>query len=145
MALKLGRNGKLYYNAGTYGSPTWTEVTLVRDVTTNLDSEVADADHRGAGVFGADVVVKLKAGVDFEILWDPANAVFSVLLAAYLAGSSVDFLVLDGAVGTTGSQGVRATCQIHKFTRAEALKDVIKAQVSIAPTYAANAAAWYTA
>lgn len=143
MAIKLGRNGKLYYNAGTYGSPTWTEVTLARDVTTNLDSETADADHRAAGLFGANVVVKLSAGIDFELIWDTSNAVFLVLLAAFVSAGSVEFLVLDGSVGTSGSRGVRATCNITKFTRTEALAGVMLAQVSIAPTYAANAAEWY--
>lgn len=143
--MKLGRNGKLYYNAGSYGSPTWTEVTLARDVTTNLDAETADADHRGAGSFGADVVVKLTAGVDFELIWDTSNAVFLVLLNAFLAGSAVEFLVLDGAVGTTGSRGVRASCNVTKFTRSEPLREIMKASVTIKPTYSANPAAWYTA
>lgn len=144
MALKLGRNAKIYYNAGSYASPSWTEITLARDVTTNLDSETADADHRGAGNFGADVVVRLKAGVDFELIWDTANAVFLVLLNAFTNMSGVEFLVLDGPVGTVGSRGVRATCSVSKFTRTEPLRGVQLAQVSIMPTYADNPAAWYT-
>jgi hypothetical protein len=41
MSIKLGRNCKAYYNTGSYASPTWVEITLVRDLTTNLDGETA--------------------------------------------------------------------------------------------------------
>lgn len=144
MSIKLGRNCKLYYNAGSYGSPTWTEVTLTRDLTLNQDAETADADHRGAGVFGADVVTKLTLGVDFEMIWETASAVFLALVNAYYAGSSVEFLVLDGSVGASGSRGVRATCNVTKFTRSEPLAGVVMAQASIKPTYSANPATTYT-
>jgi hypothetical protein len=89
-------------------------------------------------------VVKLNMGVDFEMIWDTASAVFLALKAAFFAASAVEFLILDGSVSTTGSTGVRASCNITKFTRTENLKGVVIAQASIKPTYSSNPAAAYT-
>ncbi len=145
MAYVLGRNCKMYRNTGTYGSPTWNEIPGVRDVTLNLDSESADVQTRANGVWGADAVVKLAASIDFEMIWDTTDADLTALLTAYLAISAVEFLILDGAQGTSGSQGLRATCNITKFARTETLNEAAKASVSIKPTLATNAPSWYTA
>ena len=141
--MKLGLEGKAYYNSGSYGSPTWGEITVARDVTLNLDTETADARTRANLLWGADAVVKLAASVDMDILWEPTNAVFAALLTAFLAGTGVEILVLDGAVGTSGSRGLRATMCIGKFTRGEPLNGVMVASVSFRPTVATNNPAWY--
>lgn len=143
MSTRLGRNHKLYYNAGSYASPTWTEVTLVRDGTLNQDAEKAEAASRGSGAFGIDVVTMLNVGFEAEIIRDTANAVFVVLETAFYALSAVEFLILDGPVGTTGSRGVRAACQIQKWTRGEPLKGIATQQMGIGPTYSDNAPAAY--
>lgn len=142
---RLGRNGKAYRNTGSYASPSWSEMTNVRDVTLNLDTESADVATRADGLWGADAVVKLTASVDLEMIWDPTDAAFTALLTAFLAASTIEFLILDGAVGTTGSQGLRATCNISKFSRPEPLNEAMKAMVGIKPTRATNPPAWYTA
>ena len=46
--MKLGINGKLYQNTGAYGSPTWVEITNVRDLTLNMDAAEADATTPGS-------------------------------------------------------------------------------------------------
>jgi hypothetical protein len=143
MSTRLGRNHKLYYNAGSYGSPTWTEVTLVKDGTLNQDTEKADASSRASGAYNADVVTMINLGFEAEIIRDTANAVFLVLETAFYALSPVEFLILDGPVGTTGSRGVRATCQIQKWTRGEPLKGIATQQMTIGPTYADNPPAAY--
>ncbi len=36
MSVKLGLDAKLYRNTGTYDTPTWVEMTNVKDLTLNL-------------------------------------------------------------------------------------------------------------
>ena len=38
MAVKLGRDAKLYRNTVTFATPTWNEITNVKDVTLNLEA-----------------------------------------------------------------------------------------------------------
>lgn len=144
MAYRLGRNCKLYRNTGSYASPTWTVINSARDVTLNLEGETADVATRGNGYWGADATVKLKASLDFELIWDPSDAAFAAILTAFIGVSSIELLVLDGAVATSGSQGLRATFAISKFTRTETLNEAVKASVTAQPTLADNAPSWYT-
>jgi hypothetical protein len=135
MGIKIGRDGALYINSGSHGSPSWTEVEIVQDVTMSGDAETADADNRSAGIYGADVVVKLGLGVEFKLLWDTSKAYVLTLWNTFHAGTSLDVLVLDGPVGTTGSRGVRATCCINKFTKAEPIRGIQTYDVGMKPTY----------
>ena len=38
MGVRLGMEGKLYKNDGTYAVPVWTELPNVKDVTLNLET-----------------------------------------------------------------------------------------------------------
>ena len=42
MPVKLGLDAKLFQNTGTYATPTWDEITNVRDLTLNLEAGEAD-------------------------------------------------------------------------------------------------------
>ena len=42
MAVKLGLDAKLFHNTGSYATPTWDEITNVRDLTLNLEAGEAD-------------------------------------------------------------------------------------------------------
>ena len=48
MAKKIGLEAKLYRNTGTYESPSWSEMTNVRDLTLNVEKGEADVTTRGA-------------------------------------------------------------------------------------------------
>lgn len=145
MASVLGMNAKLYRNTGTYGSPTWDLVPNVRDLTLNLETAEADVTTRANSGWRATVPTLREASIEFEMVWDPSDTDFTAIQTAFLAGSTVEFLVLDGLQATTGSQGLRASCAVLGFTRSEPLEDAIKVSVKLKPTYATNAPSWYTA
>lgn len=145
MGYRLGRDGKTYRNTGSYASPVWNEIDNIREVTLNLEGEKADVATRKNGVWGAKVTVELMASVDFQMVWDSSDTDFLAISTAFFALSTIEFLVLDGAVATAGSRGLRATCTISKFSRSEKLKEAMLADVSIEPAYADNAPSWYVA
>lgn len=145
--VKLGKDCKLYRNKGTYADPDWSEVDLVQDLTLALTKGEADATTRGYGSWEA-VVAALKQGtVDFGLLWNPADEHFAAFLNSFLNDSTVEVLILDGPVsgtGSAGNQGLRVTVQVFNFRRNEQLRNTVAAEVTIKPTYAENAPAWYT-
>jgi hypothetical protein len=49
---------------------------------------------------------------------------------------------MSGDMGDPESEGLRATFDIFSFTRNEALEEAIMVDVTIKPTYAANAPQW---
>lgn len=144
MAAKVGIDCKLYYNTATYGSPTWTELTTVGDVTLNLTKAQARLSSR-ANTFEAYKGAMKDITLSFDMIWDSANTGQTALQASFFSGTVKDFLVLDGSSATAGSKGVRFDGEVMEFTRGEPLNDGVKLSVTVKPAYSSNAPVDYTA
>ena len=145
MAEVLSEDAKLYYNTASYATPTWSEITNVKDVTMNMEKDETDVTTRGSNGFKEFVDGMIDGSVDFNMVWDTTDTAFTAIQTAFFAKTGVEFLILDGAAGTAGSEGLRATMMIKKFTRNETLGEALTVDVTIRPRKNANAApAWYT-
>ena len=144
MSEVLGMNAKLYRNTGTYGTPTWNEITNVRDVTLNMDTEEADVSTRANAGWGAVSVAIKNAALEFEMVWDTADDDFTAIKDAYFNGTNIDLAAMDGDITVSGKQGLRAVFTVTGFSRQEPLKDALKVSVTLKPAYSANAPIWYT-
>ena len=146
MAANLtGLDAKIYYNAGSYASPTWTEIANVKDVTPSLEAtDIAVANRSASG--WTEHIQGLKDGeVSFSVDWDTAAAGFSNLKDAFFDSSDLEMLILDGPETTSGQEGLRATMQVLSFTRNEPLEDVLTVDVTVKPTPNSDAnPEWYT-
>ncbi len=138
----LGYECKLYRNAGSYAEPDWAEITPVRDVTLNLEKSEVDATTRANGGWKASLGALKEGSVEFDIVWDPADAGFQALLDSYVNGTAVEVAVMDGPMQTPGKQGLRATMEVLKFTRVEGLEEAVVANVVVKPTLADHAPEW---
>ncbi len=146
MSHVLSESAKTYYNTASYATPTWSEISNIANLSLNLDKDEIDLTTRGSGGFKEFVDGLIDAGIDFDLVWDTSDAAFTAIQTAYFAKTAVEFLILDGDEGTTGSQGLRVTCMIKKFSRSEQLGDALKVDVTIRPVKNSDAApAWYTA
>lgn len=100
--IQRGYEATLYVRtAGTYASPTWSEIDLARDVTDLRDHEDIDVTTRGSARRGykASMAGTTPAGFEFEALVPAAgetNAAFSALLTALKANAIVDILHVEG-------------------------------------------------
>ena len=144
MSIKLGMQAKLYRNSGSYGTPTWVEVGNVKDLTLNLEAGEADVTTRANDGWRATVATLKDGSIEFEMVWDTSDANFTAIQQAFFNNTSIEFAVMDGAIATSGSQGLRATMSITNFSRSEALEEAIMVSVTAKPTYAANAPSWMT-
>jgi hypothetical protein len=143
MAIKIGKDAKLYRNSGTYSSPAWNLVSNVRDLTLNLETGEADVTTRGNNGWRATVATLKDASVEFEMVWDTEDLNFIAIRNAFLSNQPLELLVLDGIVISFTNQGLRATCMITGFSRNEPLEEAITVNVSAKPTYADNPPTWY--
>lgn len=145
MSYVLGLSGVLHRNTGTYGSPVWVAIGAIGDLDMPIEAEEADATTRNSGGFEQVLASIKKASIEFDMKYDTTDTNWSALLTAFMAGTPIEFLALDGPVATTGSQGLRVTCVVTKHGRSEKLKDVMATSVTLRPTMAAHAPAWFTA
>ena len=141
----LGFNGKLYYNTGSYGTPTWTGIQNVGDINVTDERDVQDLPVRSMGSYMTHAVGLRKLTYAFQMVYDPADTAQAALLTAYAAGTTKDILVLDGPSSTAGSSGMRAYFHISKFARQEPIGGAMMVDVELKPAYAANAPTAYTA
>ena len=140
----IGLDAKLYYNANTYASPSWTELTNVKDVSLSMDAGEADASTRGSGGWKITEATLRSASIEFEMTWDTSKAWFIALRDAYLAGTLVEMACMDGAIATSGKEGLRAGMSVTEFMRNEPLEGVVTVSVTVKPGPSADAnPAWY--
>jgi hypothetical protein len=140
--IKLGMEAKLYRNDGTYAAPTWTEMLNVKDLTLNLEAGEADVTTRGNAGWRATIASLKDGSIEFDMVWDTADASFTAIKDAFFAGTTIDFAVMDGDVAGSGSQGLRAEMSITGFSRSEALEEAMMVSVTAKPTYSVNPPEW---
>ena len=145
MGVKFGLDAKLYFcAAGIGGTPTWTELTNVKNVTLNLQKGEADVTTRANNGWKATAGTLKEGSIEFEMVWDTADAGFTAIKDAYFNNTTIGLAAMDGAVATTGSQGLWADCMIIDFSRDEPLEEALSVKVTAKPTYSANAPIWKT-
>jgi hypothetical protein len=147
MPAKLGLDAKLYRNTGTFATPAWDIIGNVRDLTLNLETGEADVSTRGNNGWRATVGTLKDASLEFEMVWDTADADFTAIRDAFLNNTTIEFAIMDGlisGVGSSGSQGLRALFRIASFSRDEALEEAITVSVTAKPTYSINPPTWMT-
>ena len=140
MSLKLGMEAKLYRNNGTYAVPDWVEMTNVKDLTLNLEAGEADVTTRGNNGWRATVASLKDGSIEFEMVWDTADAGFTAIQQAYFNNTSIEFAVMDGDIATVGSEGFCANFVITGFSRGEPLEEAITVSVTAKP---ASEQQWY--
>jgi hypothetical protein len=139
MAEKSGFSGIFARNTGTYGTPTWTTVTIVRDLTITLEAAEADVSSRGSR-FKRYIATLIEFGVELEFIYDPANASYVAMLAAAIANppTTIEFAVADGTIATSGTQYVRFHAQVFGMGRSEPLEDGMTNSCMLKPTPNSN-------
>jgi hypothetical protein len=145
----VGLECKLYYNAATHASPTWTQITRAINVSFSITIGEADASSRMSTWRGNVATLK-----DLEISFtyrkkSGTDTVFTALIAAALAGTVLEYCVMDAATTETGAQGIRAFCQIFSVGNTQDLESTEEVEFTLKPTYKEESAAlvnpdWYT-
>ncbi len=132
MAKKVGLSCKLYRNTGTYAAPVWVEIDIVKDVTLNMETGEAEASSR-ASTFKEFFGALKDTNIEFDVLYDAADAQFIVLRTKFFDGTSIDIVAFDGAAAT-GAQGLRMTAFVAGFTRNEPLEETVTVNITMKPT-----------
>lgn len=144
MAFVLGLNCKTYQNTGTYGSPTWTLRGNVRDVNINLETATADVTTRGGNGFRQVAPTLSEGSIEFEMIYDTTDALYTALNSAYLNRTLIDMAFADGVIATVGTRYFRAEFAVTNFTLNQALEEAVKVSVTLQSGFSANAPTFVT-
>lgn len=141
--MKLGIDGKLYYNtsedADPYANPEWTEIDNVRDLSLNNEAAEADVTTRRNAGWEAVAAVLLKNSIEWGMVYDLDDEAYVALQDAFLARTTIELLILDGDIEAVGQHdGLRATYSVFKFGRSEKNTEAMITEVSVKPAYNAN-------
>lgn len=137
MGAVRGKDFKLYRNSSVYATPTWVEITNVKDLTRSVEKSLADASTRGS-TFRQQLGTLKDLSIEFQMVYDQDDTNYVELEDAFYDDSDIGFLILDGPVATVGSKGIRFTGQVTNFSTNEALEDVGMTDVTIVPSYDAT-------
>lgn len=139
----LGKNCKLYYNAGTYGSPTWTLVTGIKDVTLTGTLGEADVSSRDQAVKMSEPTLE-EVELSFEQVRDSASTIQTALLAAKVARTAIDFFIAEGLYNTAGVRYFRGDFKCFESPVQQPLEGAATIPWKWKPCYSENVAAFAT-
>jgi hypothetical protein len=132
---RTGFAHKVYRNTGSFGSPTWTEVTEVGDVKIPLLDSEANVNTR-ATRFKQFLKGLVELKPSFSLPYDPTAS--SNYLAFEAAGQSasatMDLAFADGPIATAGTKWIRIPeALIFLGERDEPLEGPVMQPITAAP------------
>lgn len=130
----LGREAKFYLNSGSFGSPTWSEVPNISDLTRNGEWETVDASTRESS---AKMAIKtlIDFGVSGKLKFAAGDGNTVAIMDAFFSPDAViDIMVLNGALTRSGAYGVRYQCQVTSDNEDQGLSAAVFEDLKFMPT-----------
>ena len=135
--VKLGIKAVMYRNTGTYGSPSWSAMNSIRDVTVTCPWDMVEAITRGSRTkLYAKTLMDL--GFSAMVRKDDVSADAVALLAEAMDDTVIDYLVLDGPITVAGSTGFRAHLLVNLSSEDQGAGAVIYDSYEFKPGFASN-------
>ena len=131
-AKKRGFAGRVYYNSGTHGSPTWVDVTEAVGIKIGDSWSTFDASDRSSSV-KKFLPSMCEWTMEFDVLWDSSSTTLLAIRTAYRANTAVNFWFADGPSATVGSSGPNAEWLITEFGTDAPLADGYKITIKCVP------------
>ncbi len=135
MSKRLGKDGTLSDNTGTFGAPAWRAIKSFKDITLNLEP-VNNIDTTDRFIdYKTELPASYKLSIEANTIWNK-NTSQTAIRTAFLAGTFKEFAVLDRAPafgGVGGGLGVRGEMLVKKFSLTFPLHGEQKLDVTIVP------------
>lgn len=142
-AFRLGKDAKIYRNSGSRLSPTWVEVSIVKENTLNLEKGEFDGSTRGTGGWRAKAGTLKDASIELEVMHKPTDAAVIAFMDAFLAGTNIEMQIMDGDRTVQGNEGLHADMQVMSMSRAEPLEEGIVWSITVTPGISDDPPVWY--
>lgn len=140
---KLAIKANFMLNTGSFGSPTWSNVTLVGDASVPFEWTEGDGSTRGSRL-EMSVKTMLKVGFQAKVRTDDTDANFQTIWNAAQNDTILNVLILDGPLTVAGPRGYWLDTQVFSNSQDQALKGVLFNEFNFKPTPTANQQAYVT-
>jgi hypothetical protein len=132
-ANQIGILSKAYYrSAGTFASPTWTELTLIRDLTQNEKWDIAEVVTRASRAKrGAPTTLEISITGSIKAVVD--DTAYLAIRTARLAGSILDVMFLTGSRANNGEIGWRFEAVVEDATQDQGSGSVLYDSITFRP------------
>ena len=122
----------LYYNTGTFASPTWVLIDNVDDLKRQRTRAEADLSSRKS-----DELQREPTLADVSFSWgminDETDTAFTAIRTAEEARTLIEFAFANQPIATTGCVYARRELKIFEFSEDQPLKDGVKTQITAKP------------
>lgn len=132
MSEKIGIDCRLLINTGSWDTPTWEEITAVRDVSLSSESAEADLSARG-DTFKAFEQGQVDLSIDITAVYREGDAKLKLLRDAHLARTGVELWMASGADDATGTEGLRAFWKVLNWGEEQPQEDASTVTFSLKP------------
>lgn len=136
--VKTGVGSRAYRNTGTYGSPTWTNIGLVKDDTEATPWDMVEAGSRETK---AKLYAKTRTDISNQLVVraDNSDAGYNALAdAAESQTSVIDVMILDGAVTDEGARGERYHALVNKSSKPKEIDGVVYVTFDLKPGWSSE-------
>ncbi len=127
----LGMNAEIYQGTAAAALGSLTLITNVKDVTLSMEAAEADVTTRANSGWRGTAATLRTASVEFDMVWQSADASFDAIRLAFLGSTTLEFAILDGDRAVSGVQGLKGTFSVTAFNRNEPLEEAISVSVTI--------------
>jgi len=140
MATNTGRDCTLNINTGTFAVPTWTPVTIAKDVSVSRSVDKLEDNCRSNGAYKQYLPGMIDLSVDLEVCHSNTDTNWVLIENAILNGTTLDIAILDNTaiaanmlVGTDAI-GIRMVCNVFECENSQPLEDPLSDSYTFAPT-----------
>lgn len=131
--MPVGLDGIAYRNTGSHGSPTWSAILSVKDVTLPMSATKVDASSRAATI-KQHKVGQVEMGIAFPMVRDDDKTNYVAIRSACLARTPLDIAIADGPIATTGTVYCRMQVGVFKFEEKQPLEGVFESDIELGNT-----------
>lgn len=136
MAAKTGHKMKFYINTGTAAVPVWSLIADIEDLSIpDMSMGAAEFKRRSSNFTKNLPTIIGTIAVEFKLWHGVGDTNFDLLRAAFFAGTTYEFAILDGLVATSGTEGLRLPAFIEQFPWGQALEEVSGHDVRLVTAY----------
>lgn len=134
-----GKEAKLYHNAGTVASPTWTHIKEARDLSLNMTAEEFDVSDRSSKFKMYDsglIDVEISGKLSFRT----NNTNCDTIRTLFLSGCGAEFALMSNTItGADGAaEGVRGGFKVFTNSHEFPLSDGMTVDITLKPCYFEN-------
>lgn len=144
-ACKLYRNTVYANGAPDEATPTWSEVSIIKDARYSITGQTADVTVRRHGTVKREETVLNEVSVDFDIrvprdkLSSPDYVAFR---DAQMNHTPIELALCNQDITLDGTEVFRVVCDITSFSEEQPLGDAVKISITAKATDSVNVPAF---